>query len=65
MKFEENAKSVAEKEEDLNRNELRERCRNLKDRCYIELKTLSNLCQSFEDISTPNNKTLKVVKSDF
>ena len=64
-KSEENAKMVAGKEDALKRNELRERCRKLNDRYTIELNRLSNICQSFEDISAPNDKTLKEFKSDF
>ena len=63
--FEENAKRVAEKEVDLKWNELRERCRKLNDRYNIELNRLSNICQSSENISAPNDKTLKAVKGDF
>ena len=63
--FEEKAKSVAEKEEDLKRNGPTERCRKLNDRYNIKLNRLSNICQSIENISAPNDKTLKAVKSDF
>ena len=49
----------------MKRNELRERCRKLNDRYNIKLNRLSNICQSFENISAPNNKTLKAVKDDF
>ena len=49
----------------MKRNELRERCRKLNDRYNIELNRLSNICQPFENISAPNDKTLKAVKGDF